>query len=48
MVSAERIAAVSKHMEERSAWHQEQIAGKEAELAQLLALSKTGIDRCPI
>ena len=42
MVSEERIAAVSKHMEERSAWYREQIAGKEAELEQFLCSARQG------
>jgi hypothetical protein len=37
MVTAERVAAVSSHMEERTRWYQDQIAIKEEELARLLA-----------
>ena len=42
MVSPERVAAVSAHMEERSARYREQISNKEEELTQLLSAVKQG------
>lgn len=42
MVSAERIAAVSAHLEERFEWYREQISLKEDEMARLLSAGKGG------
>jgi hypothetical protein len=42
LVSKERIAAVSSHMEERFRWYGEQISVKEEEVARLLSTEKAG------
>jgi len=42
MVSAERIASVSAHLEERFQWYKEQISIKEEELDRLLSAERRG------